>query len=121
MSGSSARLTSICGRISPNEVIGHLDPSIKHYADSLYEKGLAESAVTLRRELAKHQQERPGTQDSRQLFSGSDYQARVKFYVDHIERSTAKRLDSYQKAFGEINRQPTEGELREILNEFKAA
>ena len=110
----------IQGRISANEVIGLLDPSIKEYADSLYEKTLAESAITVRRESTKYLQERSKTQDHRQLFSGIDYQAQVRIYADHIERSTAARLDSYQKAFSEINRPPTEGELREILDDFKA-
>jgi hypothetical protein len=97
-----------------------LDPSIKQYADSLYEKTLAESAITVRRESTKYLQERSKTQDHRQLFSGIDYQAQVRIYADHVERSTAARLDSYQKAFSEINRPPTEGELREILDDFKA-
>ena len=97
-----------------------MDPSIKLYANSLYERALAESATTLRRESTKYLLERSRTQDNKQLFSGSDYQAQVRIHADHIERSTAARLDSYQKAFIEINRQPTEGELREILNDFKA-
>jgi hypothetical protein len=97
-----------------------LDPSIKQYADSLYEKALFESGATVRRELVAYRQERSKTQDHRMLFSGSDYQAQARIYAAHIERSTAARLDSYQKAFGEINRQPTEAELREILDDFKA-
>ncbi len=100
-------------------MIGLLDPSIKQYADSLYEKTLAESRVTVWRESTKYLQERSKTQDHRQLFSGIDYQAQVRIYADHIERCTTARLDSYQKAFSEINSQPTEGELREILDDFK--
>ena len=101
-------------------MIGSLDPSITQYADALYEKKLAESRVTVWRESTKYLQERSKTQDHRQLFSGIDYQAYVRIYADHIERSTAARLDSYQKAFSEINRQPTEGELSEILDDFQA-
>ncbi len=107
------------GRIPTNEVIGLLDPSIKQYADSLYEKTLFESGVTVRRESTKYLQERSKTPDHRQLFSGIDYQAQVRIYADHIERSTAARLDSYQKAFSEMNRPPAEGELSEILDDFK--
>jgi hypothetical protein len=55
-----------------------------------------------------------------QLFSGVDYQAQVRIHADHIVRSTAARLDSYQKAFGEVSRLPIEDELREILDDFKA-
>ena len=101
-------------------MIGLLDPSIKLYADSLYEKNLAESAVAVRRESTKCLHDRSKLQGPNQLFSGIDCQAQVRIYADHIERSTAARLDSYQKAFSEINRTPTEGELREILNDFKA-
>jgi len=117
---STARLTCIRRRIPPNEVIGRLDPSIKQYADSLYEKTLFESGATVRRESTKYLQERSKTQEHTQLFSGTDYQAQIRIYADHIERSTAARLDSYQKAFSEINRPPTEGELWEILDDFKA-
>jgi hypothetical protein len=47
-----------------------LDPSIKQYADPLYEKALFESASTVRRESVKYFQERAKTQDRGQLFSG---------------------------------------------------
>jgi hypothetical protein len=97
-----------------------LDPSIKQYADSLFERTLSESAVSARRESTAYLQERSKIQNHSQLFSGVEYQAQARIFADHIERSTAARLDSYQKAFGEINRQPTEAELREILDEFKA-
>jgi len=117
---STARLICIRRRIPPNEVIGRLDRSIKQYADSLYEKTLFESGATVRRESTKYLQERSRIQDYMQLFSGTDYQAQIRIYADHIERSTATRLDSYQKAFSEINRFPTEGELREILDDFKS-
>lgn len=118
--GLSARVADIQGRISFSEVNGLLDPSIKQYADSLYGKVLAESAVTARRESTKYLYDRSKLQSPNQLFSGVDCQAQLRIYADHIERSTAGRLDSYQKAFREINRTPTEGELREILNDFKA-
>jgi hypothetical protein len=101
-------------------VIGRLDASIKQYADSLYEKTLFESGAIVRRESIKYLQERAKTQRHTQLFSGTDYQAQIRIYAEHIERCTAARLDSYQKAFSEINRPPTEGELREILADFKA-
>jgi pyrimidine deaminase RibD-like protein len=98
-----------------------LDASIKQYADSLYVKARSESAVDLRQALTKHFQERSRTQDHLQPFSGADYQAQVRIYADHIERTTAVRLESYQKAFGEISRSPTEAELGEIIEDFKAA
>jgi hypothetical protein len=118
--GLIAKLNCIECRIPANEVLELLDPSIKQYADSLYEKTLFESGATVRRESVKYLQERSKTQSHAQLFSGSDYQAQIRIHADHIERSTAARLDSYQKAFSEINRPPTEGELREILDDFKA-
>ena len=96
-----------------------LDPAIKQYADSLYQKALLESAQTARQDTTKYLQERSRTSDSRQLFSGIDYQGLVRIYVNHIERCTAARLDSYQKAFNEISRQPTEAELNEAFEDFK--
>jgi len=54
------------------------------------------------------------------VVGGIDYQLQIEIYADHIARSTAARLDSYQKAFSEINRQPTEGELSEVLDDFQA-
>jgi hypothetical protein len=101
-------------------VIGSLDPSIKQYADSLYEKALLESANTLRRESIEYLQQRSKSQDQGLLFSGVDYQKQVRIHAGHIERSTVARLDSYQRAFNEINKPPTEAELREILDDFKA-
>jgi hypothetical protein len=117
---SSARPICIQGRILANEVIGRLDPSIQQYADSLCEKTLFESGATVRRESTKYFQERSKTQDHTQLFSGTEYQAQIRVYADHIKRCTAARLETYQKAFSEINRPPTEGELTEILDDFKA-
>jgi pyrimidine deaminase RibD-like protein len=98
----------------------NLDASIRQYADSLYFKVRLESALALGQALTKHFQERPGTQDHRQLFSGVDYQAQVRIYANHIDRTTAARLESYQKAFGQISRSPTEAELEEVLDDFKA-
>src|ERR1700693_1300855 len=92
----SACVADIQGRISATEVIGLLDPSIKQYADSLYEKNLAESAVAVRRESTKYQHDRSRLQGPNQLFSGIDCQGQVRIYADHIERSTAARPDLYQ-------------------------
>jgi pyrimidine deaminase RibD-like protein len=97
-----------------------VDDAIKQYADSLYVKARSESALDLGQALTKHFQEGSRTQNHLQLFSGADYQVQLRIYADHIERATAVRLESYQKAFGEISRSPTEAELTEILNDFKA-
>lgn len=100
--------------------MGTLDSSIKRYADSLYEKALMESATTVKHESRDYLLERSKTQDARQLFSGIHFQATVKIYASHVERCTAARLDSYQRAYSEINRSPTGGELAEIFNDFEA-
>jgi hypothetical protein len=97
-----------------------LDSSIKQYADSLYEKELFDSAAALRGDLTKHLHEMAKRQTQTQVFSGVDYQLQVKIYVDHIDRTTAARLESYRKAFDEIRRSPTEVELREIFDDFKS-
>jgi len=98
-----------------------LDALIKQYADTLYEKALAESAATLRTEQTQFLLERARTQNQRQLYSGIEFQEMVKIYAAHIERSVAARLESYQKAFGETSRLPTEEELREIINDCRGA
>jgi hypothetical protein len=97
-----------------------LDPSIKRYADSIYEKELFDSAATTRQESIKHAQERSKFQNNTLAFNGFDFQAQLKIYVDHIERCVAARLNSYQTAFNEINKLPSETELREILEDCKA-
>ncbi len=79
-----------------------------------------ESATAVTHESRDHLLERSKTQDKRQPFSGVDYQAMAKIYASHIERCTAARLDSYQRAYSEINRLPTEAELTEVLDDFKA-
>jgi hypothetical protein len=101
-------------------VIGLLDTSIKQYADSLYDKTLSESATVLGRELTMYMQQRAALQSSYQLFSGIDYQAAVRIHADHIERCTRARLESYQQAFNEVKSLPTEAELSEVLDDFKA-
>jgi hypothetical protein len=102
-------------------VIEHLDPPIKQYADSLYDKTLSESATLLGRELTMYLQQRAALQSSYQLFSGVDYQAVVRIHADHIERCTRARLESYQQAFDEVKSLPTEAELSEVLDDFKAS
>jgi hypothetical protein len=97
-----------------------LDASIKQYADPLYEKALAESADILRKDSAEYLLSRSKIQSNTQLFSGVDFQAIAKIYASHIERCATARLDSYRQAYSEINKPPTEGELKEILNDFKA-
>lgn len=96
-----------------------MEPSIKQYADALFEKALTESAASSRHDCTTYLVERSKVQDSG-LFSGIDFQAISRIYAQHVERSTAARLDSYHKAFGETGRQPTEAEFTEILNDFKA-
>lgn len=43
----------------------------------------------------------------------------LKIYANHIDRCTSARLESYQKAFNEVSRPPTETELNEVFEEFK--
>jgi hypothetical protein len=102
------------------EVMGPLEPSIEQYADPLYERARSESAITVGRETTKYLEKRAALQSSYQPFSGVDYQAVVRIRADHIERCTRARFDSYQQAFDEIGRLPTEADLREIANAFKA-
>jgi hypothetical protein len=96
-----------------------VDVAIKKYADSIYQKTLFESAQTARQDTTKYLQERARTQGSGQLFSGIEYQGLVKIYVSHIDRCTAARLDSYQRAFNEVDQTPSEADLNEVLDDFK--
>jgi hypothetical protein len=108
------------GKICAHEA-ADLDPSIKNYAEALYEKARSESASALRQAVVEHLHEISKRQyHGQQLFSGADFQAQTRLYAAHIERTTAARLHSFQQAFSEINRLPTERELREIVDEFKA-
>jgi hypothetical protein len=97
-----------------------LDSSIKRFADSLFEKALTESAAALRKESTDYLLERSQTHDDRQHLSGTELQGQIRIYANHIDRTTVARLASFQSAFGEINRLPTEDEVREILDDFKA-
>jgi hypothetical protein len=102
------------------EAIRFLETLVKQYADSLYDRAHSESAITVGRESTQYLQQRAALQGSYQLFSGVDYQALVKIHADHIERCIRARLDSYQQAFDEIKSLPTEADLREVANGFKA-
>jgi hypothetical protein len=96
-------------------VIGRLDPSIKQYADSLYEKTLFESGAIVRRESTKYMQERAKTEHHTQLLSDIDYQAQIRIYAEHIERCTAARLDSFSVEINALLRRGGLGVLFRVL------
>ena len=87
-----------------------MEEDIKTYADSLYENGLMESVRALR-EAQRSQS--PGT--------GPNIQAILVIYNDHVERSIVARFESYERAFNETGRTPSERDFANILNECKQA
>jgi acyl carrier protein len=50
---------------------------------------------------------------------GTDIQALVRLFAEHIERCMASRLASYQEAYREAGRVPADQEFTEVLNDFK--
>ena len=97
-----------------------MDSLIKQYADSLYGRALAQSAATARQGSAEFRRKRASAPNSALHLSGVEIQAHAEIYAAHIDRCVEARLESYQTAFSEVNRLPTEDELREILSDFKA-
>jgi hypothetical protein len=97
-----------------------LDPEIKNYAGSLYDKSVMESVKQLRQEkseyLARH-----ATIPSVALLSGPEIQAIVQQHVRHIERCMRAILESYQTAFADANKTPSDDDFRKILEEAQAA
>lgn len=102
----------------PWKAIDAMDTQIKGFADSMYEQSFVESAVSTRADttnLLKQRAKRTANTSIRE----SQINSIIKFQVQHIERCMAARLESYQRAYEETGKIPTEEELEEILEELK--
>jgi hypothetical protein len=97
-----------------------VDQDVKKYADSLYESARMESGRTLRDARVKLQQQMAARSSGYRLLSGPDIQAMARLYVEHIDRCTSARFESYRQAYEEVGRSPSDPEFTDILNEFKA-
>jgi diguanylate cyclase (GGDEF)-like protein len=98
-----------------------MDPNIKMYADSLHEQANLEAIQKARDEKREYMQIRASRSvGSFMPLSGLDIQQMVKIQSEYIERSMTARLESYEKAYTEVARTPTDEDFVSILNECKA-
>lgn len=97
-----------------------MDKDVKKYADSLYESARMESARTLRSARVQLLQEKAARNSGNLPLSGFDVQAVVRLYVAHIDRCTTARFESYQQAYAEAARVPSEQDFADITREFKS-
>jgi pyrimidine deaminase RibD-like protein len=98
-----------------------MDEDVKKYADSVYESSRMESGRTLRDARVKALQSMAARNRANLPLSGVDIQAVIRLYVDHVERCTAARFESYEQAYAEAGRVASEQDLADIIREFKAA
>ena len=101
------------------KVIAHMDTQIKGFADSVYEQSFVESAVSTRADTTNLLKQRTTRRTAKTPVRDSQINSIIKFQVQHIERCMIARLESYQRAFEETGKVPTEEELEEILEELK--
>jgi len=101
------------------KVIEPMDTQIKGFADSMYEQSFVESAVSTRADTTNLLKERTTKRTAKTPVKESQINGIVKFQVQHIERCLAARLESYERAYEETGKVPTEEELEEILAELK--
>jgi hypothetical protein len=101
------------------KVIDPMDTQIKGFADSMYEQSFVESAVSTRADTTNLLKQRAAKRTAKTPAGDSQINSIIKFQVQHIERCMAARLESYQRAYEETGKVPTEEELEEILEELK--
>jgi hypothetical protein len=99
-----------------------MDPSIRDYADVLYEQSLHQSASLLQENKVEEQRKMAARRSSYPLpLSGPEVQRMVVLFVEHVERCVEARLESYRKAYATARRNPTSDEFNEILTSFQDA
>lgn len=95
-----------------------MDEAVKHYADALFEKSVSESAKTLRDDRTRLLQLFSTRRETGNLpLSGGEIQSIANAHVQHIDRCMAARVESFQKAFSEAERQPSSQDLEDVLRE----
>ena len=97
-----------------------MNPEIKNYAHSLYEQSLMDSVKQLHQERSEYLTRRAAS-SSVALLSGSEIQAIAQQHVRHVERCMSAVLESYQRAFADVNESPTEDDFTKILEEAEGA
>jgi diguanylate cyclase (GGDEF)-like protein len=98
-----------------------MEEDIKTYADSLYESTLMDSVQALQEAQRSNSQQRASRSKSPLPISGFDIQAILTVYSDHVDRCMTARFESYERAFNETGRIPSEQDFTAILNESKQA
>src|SRR5260370_35590183 len=98
------------------KVIDYMETLIKDYADSMYEQSFVESAVSTRADTTNFLRQRTTKRRVKAPFGGNETNAIIKFQGQHIERSMAARLESYQRTYEEAERCRTVQELRGNLS-----
>jgi acyl carrier protein len=97
-----------------------LDTRIKSYADAIYDRSMMKSVADYSSAKVAYLNERAARNPAVYMpLGGTDIQALVRVSAEHIERCMASRLASYQEAYREASRVPTDQEFTEILNDFK--
>jgi hypothetical protein len=96
-----------------------MDTQVKGFADSMYEQSFVESAVSTRADTTNLLKQRTTKQTAKTPVRESQINGIIKFQLQHIERCLAARLESYERAYEETGKVPTEEELQEILAELK--
>src|SRR5207302_7072299 len=99
--------------ITPWKVIEPMDTQIKGFADSMYEQSFVESAVSTRADTTNLLKQRAARGTAKTPVRDSQINSIIKFQAQHIERCMAARLESYQRAYEEAGKTPTEQELEE--------
>ena len=101
------------------KAIDPMDTQIKGFADSMYERSFVESAVSTRADTTNLMKQRSTKRTAKNPLGDSEINTIIRFQVKHIERCMAARLESYQRAYEETGKVPTEEELEEILEELR--
>jgi diguanylate cyclase (GGDEF)-like protein len=96
-----------------------VDREIKEYADTLYLDALMESSETVRKDRVAQAHKR-ALLPTHLPISGVDIQNVARIYEAHVERCMDARLRSYQSAYADTARTPSEEDLSNIIDECKA-
>src|SRR5438128_1932578 len=96
-----------------------MDTQIKGFADSMYERSFVESAVSTRADTTNLMKQRSTKRTAKNPLGDSEINTIIRFQMKHIERCMTARLESYQRAYEETGKVPTEEELEEILEELR--
>jgi len=97
-----------------------VDTQVKSYADAIYDRAMMKSVADYSSAKVTYLNERAARNPTVYMpLGGTDIQALVRLSAEHIERCMASRLASYQEAYREAGRVPSDQEFTEILNDFK--